>query len=145
VRRSGGRPQLEAREPAGRLRFRVDLDVDPAHPRRRRPAARPAQQRLHGGRVARHRRLHAKVIVITDAPSVAAAASADHVMLVRTSSASPFDSYTAAFSLCNALVTAVVQRRRKELGAALERGDALWEQHWNDVPAQPSAKKPPAA
>ena len=87
----------------------------------------------------------AKVIVITDAPSVAAAASADHVMLVRTSRASPFDSYTAAFSLCNALVTAVVQRRRKELGAALERGDALWEQHWNDVPAQPSAKKPPAA
>jgi DNA-binding MurR/RpiR family transcriptional regulator len=78
----------------------------------------------------------AKVIVITDGPSVPAAASADHVMLVRTSSASPFDSYTAAFSLCNALVTAVVQRRKKELGEALERGDALWEQHWNDTAAQ---------
>jgi DNA-binding MurR/RpiR family transcriptional regulator len=76
------------------------------------------------------------VIVITDGPSVPAAGAADHVMLVRTSSASPFDSYTAAFSLCNALVTAVVQRRKKELGAALERGDALWEQHWNDAAAQ---------
>lgn len=84
----------------------------------------------------------AKVIVITDGPSVPAALSADHVMLVRTSSASPFDSYTAAFSLCNALVTAVVQRRKKELGEALERGDALWEQHWNDsTAAQPSSQK----
>ncbi|WP_198086158.1 MurR/RpiR family transcriptional regulator [Variovorax sp. E3] len=84
----------------------------------------------------------AKVIVITDGPSVPAALSADHVMLVRTSSASPFDSYTAAFSLCNALVTAVVQRRKKELGEALERGDALWEQHWNDsTAAQPSSRK----
>ncbi len=84
----------------------------------------------------------AKVIVITDGPSVPAALSADHVMLVRTSSASPFDSYTAAFSLCNALVTAVVQRRKKELGEALERGDALWEQHWNDTTAaQPSSQK----
>ena len=84
----------------------------------------------------------AKVIVITDSPSAAAAASADHLMLVRTSSASPFESYTAAFSLGNALVTAVVQRRRKELGAALERGDALWEQHWNDAaaPAGPARK-----
>jgi len=76
------------------------------------------------------------VIVITDGPSVPAAGAADHVMLARTSSASPFDSYTAAFSLCNALVTAVVQRRKRELGAALERGDALWEQYWNDAAAQ---------
>ena len=96
--------------------------------------------RRHGlatARAARYfREKGAKVIVITDGPSVAAASAADHVMLVRTSSASPFDSYTAALSLCNALVTAVVQRRKKELGAALERGDALWEQHWNDSAAQ---------
>lgn len=69
----------------------------------------------------------AKVIVITDAPSAPAAESADHVMLVRTSSAAAFDSYTAAFSLCHALISAVVQRRRKELSAVLERGDALWD------------------
>ncbi|MFM9927133.1 MurR/RpiR family transcriptional regulator [Variovorax sp. H27-G14] len=88
-------------------------------------------------RAARYfRQKGARVIVITDGASVPAAASADHVMQVRTSSASPFDSYTAAFTLCNALVAAVAQRRKKELGAALERGDALWEQHWNDAAAQ---------
>lgn len=75
----------------------------------------------------------AKVIVMTDGPTAPAAASADHLLLVRTSSASPFDSYTAALSVCNALITAVAQRRKKELGAALQRGDALWEQHWNDA------------
>jgi DNA-binding MurR/RpiR family transcriptional regulator len=75
----------------------------------------------------------AKVVVITDGPTAPAASSADHLLLVRTSSASPFDSYTAALSVCNALITAVAQRRKKELGAALERGDALWEQHWNEA------------
>ncbi|MGJ7528150.1 MurR/RpiR family transcriptional regulator [Variovorax sp. GB1P17] len=83
----------------------------------------------------------AKVVVITDGPTAPAAASADHLLLVRTSSASPFDSYTAALSVCNALITAVAQRRKKEMGAALERGDALWEQHWNDA-ADPARRAP---
>ena len=48
----------------------------------------------------------AKVVMVTDSPSAPAAASADHLLLVRTSSASPFDSYTAALSVCNALITA---------------------------------------
>ncbi|REN20883.1 RpiR family transcriptional regulator, partial [Mycobacterium tuberculosis] len=36
---------------------------------------------------------------------------------------------------------------KKELGAALERGDALWEQHWNDAAAQTgrSRRKPASA
>ncbi|SFB69583.1 transcriptional regulator, RpiR family [Polaromonas sp. OV174] len=83
----------------------------------------------------------AKVIVITDGPTAPAAASANHLLLVRTSSASPFDSYTAALSVCNALITAVAQRCKKEMGAALERGDALWERHWNDA-ANPARKSP---
>jgi len=71
-----------------------------------------------------------KVVLITDAASAPAAASAHHVLVARSSSASPFDSYTAAFSVCNALLAAVAQRRRKELGAALERGEDLWESKW---------------
>lgn len=71
-----------------------------------------------------------KVVVLTDSPTAPPVASADHVLLVRTSSASPFDSYTAALSVANALVMAVAQRRKKELGAALERGEALWARHW---------------
>ena len=85
----------------------------------------------------------AKVVVITDGPTAPAAASADHLLLVRTSSASPFDSYTAALSVCNVLITAVAQRRKKEMDAALERGDALWEQNWNDA-VNPARKSPSA-
>jgi DNA-binding MurR/RpiR family transcriptional regulator len=74
----------------------------------------------------------AKVVLMTDAPTAPPVASADHVLLVRTSSASPFDSYTAALSVSNALIMAVAQRRKKELGAALERGEALWAKHWKE-------------
>lgn len=74
----------------------------------------------------------ARVVLMTDDPTAPAVASADHVLLVRTSSASPFDSYTAALSVANALVMAVAQRRKKELGAALERGEALWAKHWKE-------------
>lgn len=81
----------------------------------------------------------AKVIVITDVPTAPAAASADHLLLVRTSSASPFDSYTAALSVCNALITAVAQRRKKELGGALQRYDAVSEHHWKDA-AEPARR-----
>jgi len=75
----------------------------------------------------------AKVVMVTDSPTAPAAASADHLLLVRTSSASPFDSYTAALSVCNALITAVAQRRKKELAVAFERGAPLWEPQWNDA------------
>ncbi|QVQ29066.1 MurR/RpiR family transcriptional regulator [Achromobacter deleyi] len=71
-----------------------------------------------------------KVVLVTDSASAPAAASAHHVLIARSSSASPFDSYTAAFSLCNALLAAVAQRRKKELGAALARGESLWDAQW---------------
>ena len=51
----------------------------------------------------------------------------DHHLLVRTTNASPFDSYTAAFFLCNALVSAVAQLRHPDVIEALQRRDTLWE------------------
>jgi DNA-binding MurR/RpiR family transcriptional regulator len=84
-------------------------------------------------RAARYfRKQGGKVVVLTDGPTAPAVASADYVLLVRTSSASPFDSYTAALSVSNALVMAVAQRRKKELGATLERGEALWVENWKE-------------
>lgn len=71
-----------------------------------------------------------KVVLVTDSASAPAAAAAHHVLIARSSSASPFDSYTAAFSVCNALLAAVAQRRKQALGDALERGEALWDAQW---------------
>jgi len=84
-------------------------------------------------RAARHfRALGARVIAITDSPTAEVAQSTDLCFIAHTSSASPFDSYTAVLSLCNALITAVGQRRSKELAVALERADVLARQHWDD-------------
>lgn len=84
-------------------------------------------------RAARHfRDQGAQVIAITDSPAAEVAQMADPCFIVHTSSASPFDSYTAALSLCNALVTAVGQRRRKELAVGLERAEALARPHWDE-------------
>jgi DNA-binding MurR/RpiR family transcriptional regulator len=58
------------------------------------------------------------------------------VLLARTSSASPFDSYVAALSVCNALLAAVALRRKKELAATLQRGEALWDAQWIHPPAR---------
>lgn len=81
----------------------------------------------------------ATVILITDSPAAPAVASADHCILVRTGSASPFDSYTAAFSVANALIAAVAQRSKVALNDALERGEALWEMRWAMKGADPSS------
>src|SRR5258707_8968645 len=51
-----------------------------------------------------------------------------HWLQVRTANASPFHSYTAAFYLCNALVSAVAQLRHKDVSEALARRDALWKE-----------------
>ncbi|MGE8688664.1 MAG: MurR/RpiR family transcriptional regulator [Achromobacter sp.] len=82
------------------------------------------------GAVQYFRQRGGKVVLITDSASAPAAASAHHVLVARSASASPFDSYTAAFSVCNALLAAVAQRRKQALGAALERGEALWDAQW---------------
>jgi len=77
---------------------------------------------------ARHfRQMGASVISITDSPLAPIAGLSDHRLLIQTASASPFDSYTAAFTLCNAVVAAVALRRKKEIEALLERGEKLWD------------------
>lgn len=68
----------------------------------------------------------AQVLAITDSPAAPLAALAHHRVQVRTSNASPFDSYTAAFFLCNALVSAVAQLRHEAVSEALKRRDDLW-------------------
>ncbi|MCY1509875.1 SIS domain protein [compost metagenome] len=82
------------------------------------------------GAVKYFRQRGGKVVLVTDSASAPAAASAHHVLVARSSSASPFDSYTAAFSVCNALLAAVAQRRKQALGDALERGEELWDAQW---------------
>jgi DNA-binding MurR/RpiR family transcriptional regulator len=42
----------------------------------------------------------------------------------------------AALSICNALLAAVALRRKKELAATLERGEALWDAQWIHPPAR---------
>jgi DNA-binding MurR/RpiR family transcriptional regulator len=69
----------------------------------------------------------ASVVAICDSPAAPLVPLCDHHLLVRTANASPFDSYTAAFFLCNALVSAVAQLRQPAVVEALQRRDALWE------------------
>ncbi|MBO0990195.1 MurR/RpiR family transcriptional regulator [Delftia sp. SD018] len=70
----------------------------------------------------------AQVLAITDSPAAPLATVAHHWLQVRTANASPFHSYTAAFYLCNALVSAVAQLRHKDVSEALARRDALWKE-----------------
>ncbi|NYT82855.1 MurR/RpiR family transcriptional regulator [Alcaligenaceae bacterium] len=72
------------------------------------------------------RNLGATVACITDSPLAPVANLSDHRLLIHTSSTSPFDSYTAAFSLCNAIVAAVAIERQKEVKQSLKLGDELW-------------------
>jgi len=92
----------------------------------------------------RFRDVGAQVLAITDSPAAPLAALAQHRLQVRTSNASPFDSYTAAFFVCNALVSAVAQLRHAEVSEALERRDALWK-HVEDqqlIVGGPPVRKP---
>lgn len=71
-------------------------------------------------------KLGSTVACITDSPLAPVANVSDHRLLIHTSSISPFDSYTAAFSLCNAIVAAVASKRQKELKQSLKLGEDLW-------------------
>ncbi|CAM2996418.1 MurR/RpiR family transcriptional regulator [Cupriavidus taiwanensis] len=73
------------------------------------------------------RKCGARVVAICDSPAAPLVPLSDHHLLVRTTNASPFDSYTAAFFLCNALVSAVAQLRHPDVIEALQRRDTLWE------------------
>jgi len=69
----------------------------------------------------------ARVICITDSKDSPVAQIAETYLLVDLVSISPFDSFTAAFSLCNAIVGAVVAQRRKEVETSLQRGEKVWQ------------------
>ena len=95
-------------------------------------------------KVAQHfRDAGAQVLAITDSPVAPVATLAHHHLQVHTSNASPFDSYTAAFFLCNALVSAVTQLRHGAVPQVLARRDSLWDQFESqrllDLPASRSA------
>ncbi|QNP57914.1 MurR/RpiR family transcriptional regulator [Paenacidovorax monticola] len=83
----------------------------------------------------RFREAGGQVLVITDGPASPLVPLAHHWLQVRTSNASPFHSYTAAFFLCNALVSAVAQLRRESVSEALARRDALWEDFEHQIVA----------
>jgi len=68
-----------------------------------------------------------QVLAITDSPQAPVLAHSQHHLLVHTGNASPFDSYTAAFFLGNALVAAVAQQRHAEVAEALRRRDTIWQ------------------
>ncbi|MCX7505185.1 MurR/RpiR family transcriptional regulator [Delftia tsuruhatensis] len=93
----------------------------------------------------------ARVLAITDSPTAPLATVAHHWLQVRTANASPFHSYTAAFYLCNALVSAVAQLRHADVSEALARRDALWREFNHQLIRTPeprgparAARKPPA-
>lgn len=67
-----------------------------------------------------------KVLALTDSAVAPVALIADEHLIFRTANASPFDSFTAAVFLGNALVSAVAARRGKDLRQTLARGEALW-------------------
>lgn len=93
----------------------------------------------------------ARVLAITDSPTAPLATVAHHWLQVRTANASPFHSYTAAFYLCNVLVSAVAQLRHADVSEALARRDALWREFNHQLIRTPeprgparAARKPPA-
>ena len=76
----------------------------------------------------RFRAAGGRVLAITDSATAPLATLADHRLLVRTSNASPFSSYTASFFLCNALVSAVAQLRHEAVSEVLAQRDRLWQE-----------------
>jgi DNA-binding MurR/RpiR family transcriptional regulator len=77
---------------------------------------------------AQHFHAHgAQVLAITDSPTSPVVHFANHWLRVETGNASPFDSYTAAIFLCNALISAVTQELKAQTDQALQKRDAMWD------------------
>lgn len=76
---------------------------------------------------AQHFHAHgAQVLAITDSPTSPVVPFASHWLRVETGNSSPFDSYTAAIFLCNALISAVTQVLSANVEQALRKRDAMW-------------------
>ena len=68
----------------------------------------------------------AVVVSFTDSATAPIAKISQHNLVIHTLSASPFDSYTASFTLFNALTAAVALRNKKQTESILRRGESLW-------------------
>ncbi|MGT2439590.1 MurR/RpiR family transcriptional regulator [Bradyrhizobium betae] len=73
------------------------------------------------------RKRGARVIAICDSPAAPLVPLSHHHLLVRTGNASPFDSYTAAFSCAMRWFRRWRNCRQPSVIKALQRRDALWE------------------
>ena len=83
----------------------------------------------------------ATVLAIADSMSAPLVRYAQHCLLVQSANASPFDSYTATFSLCNAIVSAVAQLRKTEVAQSLQRRDQMWTRIQSETQAKPLRAK----
>ncbi len=76
---------------------------------------------------ARHfKGLGAEIITFTDSPKSPIAKIASQNFRLFTHSDSPFDSCTAAFGLCTAIINATAARNWKKVQSTLRRGEQLW-------------------
>ncbi|HLR12482.1 MAG TPA: MurR/RpiR family transcriptional regulator [Burkholderiaceae bacterium] len=77
-----------------------------------------AVQHFHG--------IGATVVGFTDSPTSPVQEYVDHPITIFTRSDSPFDSYTSVFCLCNALISAVASKHRKETETILRQAEDIW-------------------
>jgi DNA-binding MurR/RpiR family transcriptional regulator len=72
---------------------------------------------------------NASLIAITDGPLSPLHACADLCLSARSDMASFVDSMAAPMSLINALIVAVGQRRRSEVGSFFQEMEEVWNQY----------------
>jgi DNA-binding MurR/RpiR family transcriptional regulator len=68
----------------------------------------------------------AHIVALVDSAEAPVAKLANHVLQFPIESASPFDSFTAATSLCNLLLAGVASRRPRVVLETLQRGEGMW-------------------
>lgn len=71
----------------------------------------------------------ASVIALTDSPDSPIALPADCRLLAKSEMASFVDTLVAPLSIINALIVAITQRKRDELGELFDRLEAIWDSY----------------
>lgn len=71
----------------------------------------------------------ATVIAVTDSQMSPLAGMADHALLAKSDMASFVDSLVAPLSLLNALIVAVGQKKRQDLGRTFETLESIWDEY----------------
>lgn len=78
-------------------------------------------------RIAEHfHEIGAPILALVDSAEAPVAKLAERVLQFPITSASPFDSFTAAASLCNLLLAGVASRRPSGVLNTLQRGEKMW-------------------